>query len=111
MLDLGFGFTEIGSVTPLPQPGNPKPRVFRLEADRAIINRYGFNSDGADVVRERLQNRLQRVRSDGIVGINLGKNKTSEDAVADYRIGIDKLGNYADYIVVNVSSPNTPVSR
>jgi dihydroorotate dehydrogenase len=110
LLDMGFGFVEIGSVTPLPQPGNPPPRVFRLEADRAIINRYGFNSHGADVVKARLDYRaVHGEKSDGIVGVNLGKNKTSEDAVSDYQIGIDKLAKHADYIVVNVSSPNTPV--
>ncbi len=113
-LDLGFGFVEIGSVTPKPQAGNPKPRVFRLVQERAVINRYGFNSDGHD----RVERRLARVRKEEALlergwhlGVNLGKNKKSDDAVGDYRAGVRKLGPYADYLVVNVSSPNTPGLR
>ena len=104
---LGFGFVEIGTVTPQPQPGNPKPRVFRLEKDQAIINRMGFNSDGLDAVVERL---ARRPRS-GIVGVNLGKNRDSGDAVADYELGIRRAARFADYFVVNISSPNTPGLR
>jgi len=116
LLDMGFASVEIGSVTPLPQDGNPRPRVFRLEEDRAIINRYGFNSDGADRVAQRLQERaaeqlLASPPHTGIVGVNLGKNKETVDAAADYQIGVDKLARFADYLVVNVSSPNTPGLR
>jgi len=109
MLGQGFGFVEIGSVTPRPQAGNPKPRLFRLPADRAVINRMGFNNDGADVVAARLANR--RRRQTGFLGVNLGKNKDTEDALDDYRIGIEKLAPFSDYVVVNVSSPNTPGLR
>lgn len=106
-LNLGFGFTEIGSVTPQPQDGNAKPRVFRLSADRAVINRYGFNSEGLVAVAKR----LEADRPAGLLGINLGKNKTSKDAVADYVSGATHLRAFADYLVVNVSSPNTPGLR
>lgn len=108
-LGLGFGFTEIGSVTPRPQPGNPRPRLFRLARDAAAINRNGFNSAGMEVVRDRLAT-LPAVRP-GPVGINLGKNKETEDAASDYVAGVAALGPYADYLVVNVSSPNTPGLR
>jgi dihydroorotate dehydrogenase len=107
MRHLGFGFVEVGTVTPRPQSGNPKPRVFRLDQDQAIINRLGFNSGGIDGVCNRLS---RRVRS-GIVGINLGKNRDTEDASADYAEGIMRTAGLADYIVVNVSSPNTPGLR
>ncbi len=106
-LGLGFGFVEIGSVTPEPQPGNPRPRLFRLPEDGAVINRMGFNSRGLEVARANLERRRRR----GVVGINLGKNKTSQDAAADYRKGVVALGPLADYLVVNVSSPNTPGLR
>ena len=105
---LGFGFVEVGSVTPKPQPGNPKPRLFRLTADRAIINRMGFNNDGVEAMAKRLAGRR---KGDAILGINLGKNKTTEDAAADYEIGAARLGPLADYVVINVSSPNTPGLR
>ncbi|MEL6543054.1 MAG: quinone-dependent dihydroorotate dehydrogenase [Myxococcota bacterium] len=108
MLGQGFGFVEIGSVTPKPQPGNPKPRVFRIPSERAAINRLGFNNEGIDAAAKRLEG---RDKSAGVVGVNLGKNKTSEDAVADYRAGASRLGPLADYLVVNVSSPNTPGLR
>lgn len=103
----GFGFVEIGTVTPRPQPGNPKPRIFRLEQDQAIINRIGFNSMGLDAVISRLS---QRPRA-GIVGVNLGKNRDSADAAADYADGIRLAASLADYIVINISSPNTPGLR
>lgn len=107
-LGLGFGFVEIGSVTPRPQAGNPKPRLFRLPADRAVINRMGFNNDGMEAVAARLTG---RDRAKGIVGVNLGKNKETLDAAADYELGVARLGNLADYLVINVSSPNTPGLR
>lgn len=104
---VGFGYAEMGTVTPKPQPGNPAPRLFRLPADKAILNRMGFNNKGALVVADNLRSR----KSDDIVGINIGKNKTAEDAVADYRATATALGPLADYLVVNVSSPNTPGLR
>ena len=104
ILGLGFGFVEVGTVTPRPQPGNRKPRLFRLEHDRAIINRMGFNSGGLDAVCDRLS---RRGRS-GIVGVNLGKNRDTDDAPVDYAEGIRRTARLADYLVVNVSSPNTP---
>src|SRR5271169_1980412 len=107
MRRLGFGFVEVGTVTPCPQPGNPKPRVFRLDQDQAIINRLGFNSGGLDAVCDRLS---RRVRS-GIVGVNLGKNRDTEDASGDYAEGILRTAGLADYLVINVSSPNTPGLR
>ena len=107
LFDLGFGFVEIGSVTPRPQEGNPRPRLFRLAADRAVINRMGFNSDGHAAVARRLAEAARR----GVLGVNLGRNKDSADAVADYVAGVRMLGPLADYLVVNVSSPNTPGLR
>jgi len=109
MLSQGFGFVEVGSVTPRPQAGNPKPRLFRLDTDQAVVNRMGFNNDGADAVAARLKKRPKN--SMGLVGVNLGKNKETEQALDDYVIGINKLAHLADYIVVNVSSPNTPGLR
>ena len=108
MLALGFGFVEAGTVTPKPQPGNPRPRLFRLTDDKAIINRFGFNSGGIDAFTERLKH---RVRARGIVGANVGKNRDTVDAAADYVIGIEKTAQLADYLVVNISSPNTPGLR
>jgi dihydroorotate dehydrogenase len=107
MVELGFGFVEIGTVTPQPQPGNPKPRVFRLQQDGAVINRMGFNSSGLDVVVDRLSRRPRL----GIIGVNLGKNRDSADAGADYAEGIRRTAALADYLVVNISSPNTPGLR
>ncbi|MBL8697001.1 MAG: quinone-dependent dihydroorotate dehydrogenase [Alphaproteobacteria bacterium] len=107
LLALGFGFAEIGSVTPRPQPGNSRPRVFRLDADRAVINRYGFNSEGIPAVAARLARRQRR----GVLGVNLGKNKETADAADDYVAGVKALAGFADYVVVNVSSPNTPGLR
>lgn len=103
----GFGFIEIGTVTPRPQPGNPKPRLFRLEEDQAIVNRMGFNSGGLDAAVERLRRRPRTA----IVGVNLGKNRDSRDAAADCAEGIGRAAEVADYLVVNVSSPNTPGLR
>lgn len=111
---LGFGLVEVGSVTPRPQPGNPRPRLFRLEKDRAVINRMGFNNAGVEAMAARLASRqLVSRRDDGalVLGINLGKNKETEDAAADYEIGARRLGPFADYMVINVSSPNTPGLR
>lgn len=107
LMRLGFGFVEVGAVTPLPQPGNDKPRVFRLRKDRAVINRYGFNNDGLDVVATRLRKR----GPGGIVGINLGANKNSDDRVEDYVKGINALNGLVDFYTVNISSPNTPGLR
>ena len=151
LLEMGFGFIEIGSITPEPQPGNPKPRLFRLVEDKGVINRYGFNSAGLDEVEKNLKsyyginrqgisdeelakkdwkiflissfynlkNFVDRIRGVdksriGLLGINLGKNKwreSLEETVEDYVRGIDQLGPYADYIVINISSPNTPGLR
>jgi len=107
MLRLGFGFVEIGTVTPRPQAGNRKPRLFRLEEDEAIVNRMGFNNDGLDAAVERLSRRSRT----GIVGVNLGKNRDTIDAAADYIEGIRCTAKFADYLVVNISSPNTPGLR
>lgn len=116
MMRLGFGFVEIGSVTPQPQDGNAKPRVFRIKDLKATINRYGFNSLGADAVADNLILYERAVRNDpsaktGLLGVNLGKNKMSKDAGSDYSIGLNKLGQFADYVVINISSPNTPGLR
>jgi dihydroorotate dehydrogenase len=108
LLRLGFGFAEIGSVTPKPQAGNPRPRLFRLERDEAVINRMGFNNDGADAVLRRLAN---RAHLSGIVGVNIGANKDSPDRVADYVKLIETFAPVASYFTVNVSSPNTPGLR
>jgi dihydroorotate dehydrogenase len=113
---LGFGFVEIGTVTGEPQPGNPRPRLFRLPQDHAIVNRMGFNNDGAEVVANRLAKRRERLGEDArpaVLGINIGKTKAvpEEDAVADYEKSARLLAPYADYLVVNVSSPNTPGLR
>ena len=107
--NFGFGFVEIGTVTPKPQDGNPKKRIFRLIADEALINRMGFNNDGVEVVLKRLRKR----RSDIIIGGNIGKNKVTpnENAVQDYIICFEALFDVVDYFVVNVSSPNTPNLR
>ncbi|MDP8913278.1 MAG: quinone-dependent dihydroorotate dehydrogenase [Pseudomonadota bacterium] len=107
LLRLGFGFAEVGTLTPLPQPGNPKPRLFRLVEDRAVINRLGFNNRGLDAARKRLENR----RSGGIVGVNVGANKDSSDRIADYVSGVRTMAPVADYLTINISSPNTPGLR
>jgi dihydroorotate dehydrogenase len=104
---LGFGFVEVGTLTPLPQSGNARPRVFRLPEDGAVINRYGFNNDGHAPALERLS---RRARS-GVVGVNVGANKDSVDRVADYVAGVATFADVADYLTINVSSPNTPGLR
>jgi dihydroorotate dehydrogenase len=116
LASLGFGYVEVGTVTGEPQPGNPRPRLFRLPADRAVVNRMGFNNDGAETVAERLARRRRRGGRDVVVGVNIGKTKAvPEDdhlaVLADYRKSARLLAPYADYLVVNVSSPNTPGLR
>jgi dihydroorotate dehydrogenase len=111
LLGLGFGFVEVGSVTPKPQPGNPQPRLFRLSADRAVINRMGFNNKGHEAMAGRLEKFRAGPKGAGIVGVNLGRNKESADEVRDYVLGVERLGGFASYLVVNVSSPNTPGLR
>ena len=108
LLALGFGFAEIGTVTPLPQQGNPKPRIFRLPADAAVVNRLGFNNQGHAAVEARL---AARVKKPGIVGVNIGSNKDSADRVADYALGVTRFAAHASYLTVNISSPNTPGLR
>lgn len=109
VFDLGAGFAEVGGVTPKPQSGNPRPRLFRLESDRAVINRMGFNNQGLAAVAARLK--AVRGKLPGPIGVNLGKNKDSEDASADYAALAEGLAPVADFLVVNVSSPNTPGLR
>ena len=108
LLRLGFGFVEVGTVTPRPQSGNPRPRLFRLERDEAVINRMGFNNDGSDRVLRRLASRAQLA---GIIGVNIGANKDSPDRVDDYVRLIEAFAPVASYFTVNVSSPNTPGLR
>jgi dihydroorotate dehydrogenase len=111
----GFGFVEVGTVTPLAQPGNDKPRLFRLQADHAIINRMGFNNEGVDTLVDHVKqsNWYKQKRGRCILGINIGKNKATplENAVDDYLICMQQVYNYADYITINISSPNTPGLR
>lgn len=106
MLRAGFGFVECGTVTPLAQVGNPRPRLFRLSADQAVINRMGFNNDGLDAFAANLAS-----RGAGVVGANIGANKDSEDRIADYVTGLTRLWGLADYFTINISSPNTPGLR
>ncbi|MEJ6010226.1 quinone-dependent dihydroorotate dehydrogenase [Novosphingobium aquae] len=107
VLGLGFGLVEIGTVTPRPQPGNPRPRLFRLEEDRAVINRMGFNNGGLQAAHLRLSARKRQ----GIVGANVGANKDAADRVADYVTGLTTMATVADYLTINISSPNTPGLR
>lgn len=107
LLKLGFGFTEIGTVTPKPQSGNPRPRIFRLVDDEGVINRLGFNNEG----HEAAYRRLSAIRSNGIVGVNIGANKDSVDRIADYVKGIQRFYSVARYFTANISSPNTPGLR
>lgn len=108
LLARGAGFAEVGTVTPRPQAGNPRPRIFRLTPDRAVINRLGFNNRGMDAAAARL---AKRDRARGVVGVNIGRNKDSDDALADYRACFETLAPLADYVTVNISSPNTPGLR
>ncbi len=108
LLGLGFGFAEVGSITPLPQPGNPRPRLFRLAEDRGVINRMGFNNGGGEAAVARLARRHGRA---GVVGINIGANKDSADRIADYAGLARLMAPLASYLAVNVSSPNTPGLR
>ena len=107
MLGLGFGFVEVGTLTPRPQAGNPKPRLFRLREDRAVINRMGFNNGGQAAALDRLKSRERR----GVLGVNIGANKESADRIADYAVGVRAMSPVADYLTVNISSPNTPGLR
>ena len=111
LLKLGFGFTEVGTVTPLAQAGNPRPRIFRLPQDRAVINRLGFNNRGHEYVFNQLSGRKNAGKTAGIVGVNIGANKDSDDFVRDYQRGIEKFWELADYFTINISSPNTPGLR
>lgn len=107
MLNLGFGFVEVGTLTPRAQAGNAKPRLFRLEEDGAVINRMGFNNEGQTAALARLRGRF----GNGIVGVNIGANKDSEDRIADYVSGVSAMSPVADYLTINISSPNTPGLR
>ncbi len=108
MLRLGLGFVEVGTLTPLAQPGNPKPRIFRLPEDGAVINRLGFNNGGHASALKRLERRAGRL---GIVGVNIGANKDSDDRINDYVLGVERFKHLADFFTVNISSPNTPGLR
>ncbi|PZO88998.1 MAG: dihydroorotate dehydrogenase (quinone) [Sphingomonas sanxanigenens] len=108
MLGMGFGFVEVGTLTPLPQEGNPRPRLFRLSEDRAVINRMGFNNGGQHAALARLR---ALPAQHGIVGVNIGANKDSADRIADYALGVKTMLAVADYLTVNISSPNTPGLR
>ncbi len=103
LLKLGFGFVEVGTVTPLKQYGNPKPRIFRLEEDQALINRLGFNNDGMEVIKDRIRSNGKK----GILGVNIGPNKTTKNQKNDFCLGLSNFCDLADYITVNISSPNT----
>src|SRR5690242_5626652 len=108
MLSLGFGFVEVGTLTPRPQEGNPRPRLFRLKKDRAVINRLGFNNGGQPAAYGRLQ---LDMRLPGIIGVNVGANKDSKDRIADYVNGVRAMAPVANYLTINISSPNTPGLR
>ena len=103
ILKIGFGFVEVGTVTPIQQYGNPKPRIFRLEDDNALINRLGFNNDGIEIIKNRIQSEVKK----GIIGINIGPNKNTKDQKNDFFIGLKNFYDLADYITINISSPNT----
>ncbi len=108
LLRLGFGFAEVGTITPLAQAGNPRPRIFRLTEDAAVINRLGFNNEGHDAAEQRLK---ARAGKPGIVGVNIGANKDATDRIADYEAGVRCFARLASYLTVNISSPNTPGLR
>ena len=110
MLRAGFGFVECGTVTPLPQDGNPKPRLFRLSEDEAVINRMGFNNRGLEVFADRMAHNMAH-RKDGVIGVNIGANKDATDRMADYVTGLKRLWGQGDYFTINISSPNTPGLR
>ncbi len=103
LLKLGFGFVEVGTVTPLKQFGNPKPRIFRLVDDGALINRLGFNNDGIEIIKKRINSEIKQ----GVLGINIGPNKDTKDQMNDFCLGLKEFFNIADYITINISSPNT----
>lgn len=111
MLGQGFGFIEVGTTTPRPQQGNPKPRVFRLVQDGAMINRLGFNNAGHDALARRFGFLPAKGHRPGIIGVNIGANKDSEDRIADYVAGVERFARLGDYITINISSPNTPGLR
>ena len=108
MLSLGFGFVEVGTVTPRPQQGNPKPRLFRLSEDRAVINRMGFNNEGQPAAFARLR---ECTNTHGVIGVNIGANKDSADRIADYVAGVRAMTRVSRYLTINISSPNTPGLR
>lgn len=110
LFDIGFGFVEVGTLTPKPQIGNPKPRIFRLKKDFAVINRLGFNNQGYEVALDSL-NACPKGRRPGVLGINIGANKNSTEPISDYVLGIEKFAHQADYFTINISSPNTPGLR
>ena len=111
LLRLGFGFVEAGTVTPLPQPGNPKPRMFRLTEDQAVINRLGFNNNGLEQALDKFKERAWHRGPRGVTGLNVGANKDSRDRIADYALSVEHAAPFVDYITVNISSPNTPGLR
>ena len=107
MFSLGFGFVEVGTVTPMPQKGNPKPRVFRLKEDKAIINSLGFNNKGSKTVKQNIIKYKKSSKENKLIGVNIGKNKSSINSINDYLLCMDELGSVANYITINISSPNT----
>ncbi len=111
MFAYGFGFVEVGTITPKPQKGNPKPRIFRLLEDEAIINHLGFNNDGSERISKNLKSFYMSNNFGGVIGINIGKNKSTKSDIDDYLYCIEKLGGYGSYIAINISSPNTPGLR
>lgn len=110
-MKMGFGFVEVGTMTPLPQPGNPKPRMFRIVEHQGIINRFGFNNIGEREILKTLVPFYRSAEHTSVLGINIGKNKTSLNDSNDYKTGVIRMAPYSDYLVVNISSPNTPGLR
>jgi len=111
MLSYGFGFVEVGTITPKPQKGNQKPRIFRLLEDRGIINHLGFNNKGIEMILKNLESVNAKNQFNGVIGINIGKNKSTQNDIDDYLYCIEKIGSYGNYITINISSPNTPGLR
>lgn len=111
MLKQGFGFIEVGTTTPRPQDGNPKPRIFRLVDDEALINRLGFNNEGHDAMARRFEFLPVKGKRPGVIGVNIGANKDSDDRITDYVLGVERFAALGDYITINISSPNTPGLR